>query len=501
LNSLISWLGTKDCENYLKDEHASISTILVYGTQSYDEIHILDNRYQKERNGYKKWLCKKLTQEKKQIPEFVFHDAKIKSPIDFKTISSTLNPLLKKLSDLGHSISINFTSGTPAMSSISALLGYGIYNNVQLIQTNDKQKVFYDRLPFDFKTIYYEQKDNELERLIGNDPKIESAFENMISNSDVMRESCNLAKKIAVRDITCLILGETGTGKEMMAQAIHKASVRGDKTKKPIAINCGAISKDLIEVKLFGAKKGSFTGATHDIKGAFEEANGGSLFLDEIGELPLEAQTKLLRVLQEKEITRITESIPIKVNVRIIAATHRNLAEMVDEGTFREDLYYRIAIGVINLPPLRERNEDIMQIANELLDESNKESSNQPNYINKMFYKDVNKFIKNYSWPGNVRELKNTITRATIWSDDKNIKAEHLEKSLLERKKKSKTTTEAPYIEKDFNLNQHLDITRRIYLEQALNQSSGNKTKAAKLLGLPSVPTVHDWIKEFDISS
>ena len=195
MNVLFTWFGNTDHNNFLNDKHASISTILTNNQQQFDEVHILDNQFKNDWTKYKQWLAKKLEEKEYPIPKIKFHQAKLKSPVDFKSIAENLNPLLEEYSKEGASIAINFTSGTPAMSSVSALLGYGVYN-VQLIQTTRDQDVIYETLPFDFKTIYYQKNNNELERLIGNDPKIETAFENMIAQSDVMKETHDLAKRI-----------------------------------------------------------------------------------------------------------------------------------------------------------------------------------------------------------------------------------------------------------------------------------------------------------------
>ncbi|MCL4130001.1 UNVERIFIED_CONTAM: hypothetical protein GTU68_049355 [Idotea baltica] len=227
-----------------------------------------------------------------------------------------------------------------------------------------------------------------------------------------MKAVLNLIDQVAVTDATVLINGETGTGKELVARAIHKSSNRSDKPL--IRINCGAIPHNLIESELFGHKKGAFTGATADRKGRFLLANNGTIFLDEIGEMPLELQPKLLRVIQEGEFDPVGSSETIKVNVRIIAATHRDLLHQAKEGNFREDLYYRLNVFPIEVPALRERGEDIVLIAQEMLYQLSKKL-NKP----KIELSDVDKsLLSNYDWPGNVRELQNLIERAIIVSQN-----------------------------------------------------------------------------------
>ena len=212
-----------------------------------------------------------------------------------------------------------------------------------------------------------------------------------------------------------MIEGESGTGKELLAKAIANEGVRKEKPFR--VINCGAIPSELLESELFGHEKGSFSGAIKDRAGYFEEADKGTLFLDEIGELPLSAQVKLLRVLQECEVARVGSSRPRKVDVRIIAATNRDLAEEVRKGRFREDLFYRLAVVVLKIPSLRQREGDIGLLVDALLRRVNEECAEEPGYIQKKISAGARNLLLNHPWPGNVRELQNTLRRAAIWSE------------------------------------------------------------------------------------
>jgi len=238
------------------------------------------------------------------------------------------------------------------------------------------------------------------------------ASRGMIGNSPAMKEVFNIIHKVAPTDATVLIHGETGTGKELVAKAIHNESKRA--ANPIICVNCAAIPETLIEAELFGHEKGSFTGATENRTGLVTAADGGTLFLDEIGELPLEAQARLLRVLQESEVRPIGSVKPRKVDVRLLAATHRNLQKLCQEGKFREDLFYRINVVNLNLPALRERGKDVFQIAEHLL----------VSFCNKMnrplleLAPDAIQAIGTYTWPGNVREMENAIQRAVILCDE-----------------------------------------------------------------------------------
>ncbi|MBP9933665.1 MAG: sigma-54-dependent Fis family transcriptional regulator, partial [Chitinophagaceae bacterium] len=234
------------------------------------------------------------------------------------------------------------------------------------------------------------------------------SFESILGKSKVIKDAIDAAKKVSATDATVLLTGETGTGKEVFAQAIHYSSNR--KTNTFIAVNCSAFSKELLENELFGHKAGAFTGATKDTKGIFEAANGGTVFLDEIGEMPLDLQAKLLRVLENGEFLKVGDTKTTKVNVRIIAATNRNLRKEVEVNHFREDLFYRISVFQIELTPLRERIIDIEEIANHFL----KVFSNKTNKRVSGFSKSYIDSLKSHEWRGNIRELKNVIERSVI---------------------------------------------------------------------------------------
>jgi len=242
-------------------------------------------------------------------------------------------------------------------------------------------------IPFDISAEYIPQlvknADKKLTELSYSEAPLSAAFSDIITQNPELKRTIQKAEKIAVRDVPALIMGESGTGKELFAKAIHNSSLR--KGKPFITVNCGAIPKDLIDSELFGHVKGAFTGASSNKIGYFEAADGGTLFLDEFGELPEDAQVRLLRVLQSGEMSKVGDSGSMKVDVRVIAATNRNLAAEIATGRFREDLFYRVAVGIITLLPLRERAGDIALLADYLMAKINQEASNQPGYINKKF--------------------------------------------------------------------------------------------------------------------
>ena len=302
------------------------------------------------------------------------------------------------------------------------------------------------------------------------------AFHNLIGKSPAMQEIYAKIEQVADSRTTILITGESGTGKELVARALHYNSSRRDRPF--IALNCAALPETLIESELFGHEKGSFTDATARRVGQFELANSGSLFLDEIGDLSPMTQAKLLRVLQEREFTRIGGIQPIKVDVRIIAATNKNLDELVRRGTFREDLYYRINVISLYLPPLRERGEDIPLLAKHFLDKRIEEEKRP----HQEFSKEAIELLSRYPWPGNVRELENVVEQALLWSQGATILPEHLPNSLRSDSRSSSlredTLAGRLSLEKAV-----MEFEREIILD-ALKRTNYVQTHAANLLGI-----------------
>ncbi len=256
--------------------------------------------------------------------------------------------------------------------------------------------------------------------LLRNELKTGLGSQIVIGSDESMKDVEQLVKKVGPTDATVLITGESGTGKEVIARAIHRYSSRSDKPF--VAVDCGSLVESLFESELFGHVKGSFTGATETKYGRFELANGGTLFFDEIGNVKLSIQTKLLRVLQEREITKVGSSQIVKVDVRIIAATNKDLAEAVKAGTFREDLFYRLSVVPITLPPLRERRSAIPLLADHFMEKYNKKRGK----VIKAISKEAMDAIVKYDWPGNVRELENAIERAVVLTEDDVIKPSDL---------------------------------------------------------------------------
>jgi PAS domain S-box-containing protein len=317
------------------------------------------------------------------------------------------------------------------------------------------------------KLDFYRQ---ELKRMVG----AKYSFDHIFADHPLMKEAISLAKRISKTKSSVLILGESGTGKELFAHAIHEASSRADAAF--VRVNCAAIPKDLMEAELFGYEDGAFTGAKKGGKpGKIELAHGGTLFLDEIGDMPLDMQVKLLRVLQEKELERIGATRPIPIDIRVIAATHRPLEQLIKEGKFREDLYYRLHVFTINLPPLRVQGTSIIAAAEHLIEKLNKELYTSVTGLTQR----VQDVFMAHRWPGNIREMRNVLERAAQLAEDGPLELEHLPPYLQDRQM---IVREGESLSLDLEV--ELAKTERLVLEAALKRCEGNKVQAAQLLGI-----------------
>ncbi len=310
------------------------------------------------------------------------------------------------------------------------------------------------------------------------------SFEDIIGDSPLITEAVKLAQKVACVNTTVLLTGETGTGKEIFAQAIHRASPRA--SKEFVTINCAAISKDLLESEMFGHVAGAFTGSTKDKVGLFEEAHKGTIFLDEIGELALDLQAKVLRATETGEFLRVGETKPTKVDVRIIAATNRNLQEEIEKGVFREDLFYRISAFQIQLPPLRERTSDIEALAQHFL----KNFAIQINNKIKTIPADYLDLIKKHYWKGNIRELKNIIERSILLSEENKLSIESLPVQIRDPFFSSQDPNPPTF--------KIADLEKK-HIKKILNFTGGNKTKTAELLDI-GLTTLYRKMKAYGLT-
>lgn len=309
-----------------------------------------------------------------------------------------------------------------------------------------------------------------------------------------MNRTVAMAHRLALRDVPVFIQGESGTGKELFARAIHQASTRSGQPL--IAINCGAIPQELVDAELFGHEKGAFTGAATARAGYFESADGGTLFLDEIGELPLASQVRLLRVLQEREVTRVGAAKPKPINVRIIAATNRVLPAEIQVCRFREDFFHRLAVGVLLLPPLREREGDLGLWIDSMLAAINAEASSQPGYKHKELDASARNILIGHPWPGNVRELHNTLLRASIWASGDKITEDVAASLVMTVLPKGDSVLGRP-LEQGISLPDLMADVARHYLDRAMAQAHGNKSEASRPLGLGSYQTLSNWLQKY----
>lgn len=320
-----------------------------------------------------------------------------------------------------------------------------------------------------------QKKVRRLEEQVGK----KYSFESIIGTSKNLMQAINLAKKVASSNATVLLLGETGTGKEVFAQGIHNASTRVGKSF--LAINCSAFSKELLESELFGHKAGAFTGAVKDKKGLIEEADGGTLFLDEIGEIPFDLQSKLLRVLETSEFIKVGDTKTTKINVRFIAATNRNINQEVREGKFREDLFYRLNIFTIELPPLRDRKSDIPILIQHYISLFSAKTNKKIKGIST----EAEELLKQSYWKGNIRELKNVIERAVILEEDESISKNSLPSDI----QIAVISTENIY---------DLAVIEKQHIQKVLQHTNGNKSETARLLNI-GLTTLYRKMEEYNI--
>jgi DNA-binding NtrC family response regulator len=321
----------------------------------------------------------------------------------------------------------------------------------------------------------------------------------IVGRSERMEEIFRLVERVAPARSTVLIQGESGTGKELVAKAIHEASPRAEKPF--VAVNCSNIPSELLESELFGHTKGAFTGAVASKKGLFEVADTGSIFLDEIGDLRPEMQVRLLRVIQEREFTPIGDTSPTKVDVRIIAATNIDLKDAVRSGTFREDLYFRLSVVPMELPPLRTRREDILPLAQHFVRKYNEENART---VSENFSSEVLSLLENYYYPGNVRELENIIERAVVIAATDEITVECLRPEVrdpalaFEMVKRSEGSSADIDIARGVNFYEEVKRFEMDLIRRALDQTAGHQSRAAQLLGL-NATTLNSKIKAYNI--
>lgn len=494
---LVSWIGRTDIKAASGEPDAGLGPIaqaVVAG--GYQAVHLLSDFTAGESKGFLNWITPQ-TEAKVHL-----HSVKLSSPINFGEIYERVVEVLGEIRKPATRLTFHLSPGTPTMASVWILLAKTTHP-ARLIQSSAQKGVEEANIPFDIAAEFIPQllqrSDERLSALAMGAVDEDGIFESILHRSAVMKRVIEQARRIAIRSIPVLIEGESGTGKELMARAIHHASPRN--AQRFITVNCGAIPPELVESEFFGHKKGSFTGAATDRKGHFELAHGGTIFLDEIGELPKAVQVKLLRTLQEGEVTPVGSSEAKKVDVRVVAATNRTLINEVASGNFREDLFYRLAVAIIKLPPLRERAGDLSLLIDALLKQVN-EASAPIGIKPKKISVSAKNLMLQHQWPGNIRELLNTIQRAAVWSDDETIGLEAIRDAIL-------VSPKAQEADNDAILNRPLDSVltledliagvARHYLQRGLEQTKGNKTQAATLLGFRNYQTLTNWMEKYGV--
>jgi DNA-binding NtrC family response regulator len=495
---LLAWIGNADLRAPTESEQVGVGPIAqALEARAFDDAFLLSNYGEKAAIAYLKWLrgrsgaCIEILAEK------------LSGPTQFGEIhEAAVRAVQRALGDRARDTSLTFhlSPGTPAMAAVWILLGKTRFP-AELIESSKDHGVRTASVPFDISADFIpdllREQDERLRQGSAAEPPEAPEFADIIHRSRVMGRLVQKARRVAVHNVPVLVEGESGTGKEMLARAIHRASPRRDRPF--VAVNCGAIPAELVESELFGHEKGAFTDAKQARKGYFEAADGGTLFLDELGELSGPAQVKLLRTLQEGEVVRLGSSKPLTVDVRIVAATNRTLTEEIAAGRFREDLFYRLAVAVLKIPPLRDRAGDLGLLVDHLLALVNRESATQPGYKDKKLSASARNLLLIHPWPGNIRELLNTLRRAAIWSDGVTIASEDIREALLPAVASTSQEALGRPLGSGFNLPELLKEVTRHYLGRAMEEAHGNKTKAAELVGLSSYQTLTNWLAKHEV--
>jgi transcriptional regulator with PAS, ATPase and Fis domain len=495
MSILLAWLGNTDIRASEAHDAADVGPILGgVKAMAFATVHLLSDHPALKAQAYATWL-------KAQTGVAVtLHPVKLTSPTSHEEIYRAAIQVIHdvRLSAPGAVLTFHLSPGTPAMAAIWLLLAK-TRCPARLIESSREQGVKEVNIPFDlsaeFTPAVDRSADEALTRLMQGLPPESVAFTAIIHRCSTMKRTVALAHRLALRDVPVLIQGESGTGKELFARAMHKAGARCGKPF--VAVNCGAIPQELVDAELFGHEKGAFTGAATARAGYFESADGGTLFLDEIGELPLASQVRLLRVLQESEVTRIGATRAKPIDVRIVAATNRVLADEVRVGRFREDLFHRLAVGVLVLPPLRQREGDIGLLLDSMLAKINSEASTQPGYKHKQIDVGGRNLLIQHPWPGNVRELHNVLLRASIWATGDRITTQDVAESLAVTASRNVDAVLGRPLDQVISLPEIIGSVARHYLGRAIAQTNGNKSEAARLLGLGSYQTLTNWLQKY----
>ena len=499
MDVLMSWVGGNDLFPWEQDRRRSGPIHRLLTERRFARIVLLNN-YAAERGvSYVEGVQEDYPESEVLLRQHQELDDPTNMEKIVRIVMAEVDAVRERLPD--GSLFFHLSPGTPAMAVIWVLLSQTWYPKARLYKTSEKRGVEQVEAPVRIRDYLVanilKQPDRVQERLATGLPDADQAFGDIVAESAEMKLQVSRARQLANRSVPVLITGPSGTGKELFARAIHRAGPRSE--KEMVIVNCGAIPKDLLEAELFGVKKGAYTGAGRDRDGFFQAADGGDLFLDELGELSMEAQVKLLRAVQQGEVIPVGANQPVKVEVRLIAATNRDLPAAIGEGRFREDLFYRLAVGVLHLPPLVDRLEDLEPLADQLLDKINRKSCGEPGSWPKRISPEGMALLLTRGWPGNVRQLENTLWRAAIWTQGEIIDRDDLDAAL----KVLQPGSVAPSLlarplpvdlkELEKELWQH-------YVPRAL-KAGVKKTRAARLLGLKNHQNLDTLTKHIDLKT
>lgn len=492
---LFSWIGLTDLRAASGDSGVGAGPVAsAILERQFERVILLSNFTDEQTSSYESWLTGR------HSSALCVKRCALSSPTNFSEIytavRATVAEVVKDAVPRDVKLTFHLSPGTPAMAAVWIILAKTKFG-AELIESSLAHGVQTVSFPFDLAADFYpdllERSDEKLRRLSAAESPEHPEFADIRHRSVAMAKVIEMARRVAPRSVPVLLEGESGTGKELFARAIHRASPR--QNKPFIAVNCAAIPAELVESELFGHEKGAFTGADRQVIGQFEAADRGTLFLDEIGELSLSAQVKLLRSLQEGEIRRIGSTKAIKLDVRIVTATNRNLLTEIAAKRFREDLFYRLAVGVIQLPPLREREGDVSLLIDYYLDQVNSEGELRSE--KKSLSAGAKRLMLQHPWPGNVRELMNTVRRAVIWTVGSRIESEDIQQAMLPVVSSGTEHILNRPLDNGVDLPGLLEQVAQHYLNRALQMSEGNKSKAAKLVGLTSYQTFTNWMKRY----
>ena len=494
---LLAWIGQTDLDCAAGRRSGPGPIASVVAARRFDALALLSNYPPARNRAFAAWLADG------GAPPVHLRQERLDDPTDYAAIHAASVRALdfaRERFGADADFTIHVSPGTPAMQAVWVLLAKTRFP-AALIQSHEKTGVRSVSIPFDIAAEYVPAvlrgADEKLTRLTVGLPPESPEFDAIIGRSPSLERARARARRVAPHDVTVLIEGESGTGKELFARAIHAESRRRGGPFEEV--NCGALPEGLVESLLFGHTRGAFSGAVRAHPGHFETAGGGTLFLDEIGELRPDAQVKLLRALQEQTVRRLGSDRAIRVDVRIIAATNRDLLAEVAAGRFREDLYYRLASGVIRLPPLREREGDLTPLIDHFLAAANRKFGDQPGVEQKVLSPSARNLLLRHPWPGNVRELQATLDRLVLWASDPVVAAEDARGELLTGTRDTPAGLLGRPLGNGLELPKLVAELARHYLARALAEANGNKTRAAELIGLPSYQTLTNWAKRYDV--